>query len=103
MGWTAALMVGTLILATALGFMGGMAANDSVDNSDENDEEQQEIVVTDEAPLLTMDDAVHAYGVTAFTIEGGIHDENPSTTVVHVEMINPIDDIECPFLVRLYS
>ena len=93
-GWTAALMVGTLILASALGFMGGMAANDSTDNTDENEEEQQEIVVADEAPLLTMDESVHAYGVTAFTIEGGIHDESPSTTVVHVEIINPIDDTD---------
>ena len=77
MGWTAALMVGTLILASALGYMGGMAVNDSTENADENEEDQQEIIVTDEAPLLTMDDAIHAYGVTAFTIEGGIHDENP--------------------------
>ena len=93
-GWTAALLVGTLILASALGYMGGIAANDPVDNTDENQDEQQEIVVTDEAPLLTMDEAVHAYGVTAFTIEGGIHDENPSTTVVHVEIINPIDETD---------
>ncbi len=94
MGWTEALMVGTLILASALGYMGGMAANDSTENTDENEEDQQEIIVTDEAPLLTMDDAIHAYGVTAFTIEGGIHDENPSSTVVHVEMINPIDETD---------
>ena len=86
-GLTAALMVGTLILASALGYMGGMAANDSPGISEENNEEQQETVVTDEPPLLMMDDAVHAYGVTAFTIEGGIHDENPSTTVVHLEII----------------
>ncbi len=93
-GLTAALMVGTLILASALGYMGGIAANDAPDNAEGNDEEQQEPVVTDEPPLLTMDDAVHAYGVTAFTIEGGIHDENPSTTVVHLEIINPIDDTD---------
>jgi len=93
-GLTAALMVGTLILASALGYMGGMAANDTPGIAEDNNEEQQEIVVTDEPPLLTMDDAVHAYGVTAFTVEGGIHDENPSTTVVHLEIINPIDDTD---------
>ena len=93
-GLTAALMVGTLILASALGYMGGIAANDAPDNTEDNEVEQQEPLVTDEPPLLTMDDAVHAYGVTAFTIEGGIHDENPSTTVVHLEIINPIDDTD---------
>ena len=93
-GWTAVLLVGTLVLATALGYMGGIAANDSPDPTEEGGDVQQETTVTDEAPLLTMDDAVHPYGVTAFTIEGGIHDENPSTTVVHVEIINPIDDTD---------
>jgi len=93
-GWTATLLVGTLILASALGYMGGIAANDSNENTDQNEEEQEEVVITDEAPLLTMDEAVHAYGVTAFTVEGGIHDENPATTVVHLEIINPIDDTE---------
>ena len=93
-GWTAALLVGVLLMATALGYMGGMAANDTPENTDENEDQQQETMVTDEPPLLTMDDAVHAYGVTAFTVEGGIHDENPSTTVVHLEIINPIDDTD---------
>ena len=93
-GWTAALLVGVLLMATALGYMGGMAANDTPQNTDENEDIQQETMVTDEPPLLTMDDAVHAYGVTAFTVEGGIHDENPSTTVVHLEIINPIDDTD---------
>ena len=93
-GWTAALLVGMLVVVGALGFMGGMVANEAPENTDEDDQESQDPVETDDAPLLTMDDAIHAYGVTAFTIEGGIHDESPSTTVVHVEIINPIDDTD---------
>ena len=93
-GWTAALFVGMLVLVGALGFMGGMVANEAPENTDEENQETQDPVETDDAPLLTMDDAIHAYGVTAFTIEGGIHDESPSTTVVHVEIINPIDDTD---------
>ncbi|MEE2747102.1 MAG: YHYH protein [Candidatus Thermoplasmatota archaeon] len=94
-GWTAALLVGMLVMVGALGFMGGMATNDAPDNSDENDEEEtQTPVVTDDAPLLTMDEAIHPYGAIAFTVEGGIHDEDPSTTVVYVEIINPIDDTD---------
>ncbi len=92
-GWTAALLVGMLVVVGALGFMGGMVANEAPENSDDEGG-SQETNETDDAPLLTMDDAIHAYGVTAFTIEGGVHDENPSTTVVHLEIINPIDDTD---------
>ena len=40
-GLTAALMVGTLILASALGYMGGMAANDTSGNMEENNDGKQ--------------------------------------------------------------
>ena len=91
MGWTAALMVTTLILASALGYMVGISGQDSSNNM-EDDSETQEPVLTDSPPLLTMDAAEHPYGVTAFTIEGGVHDENPISTVVFVELIDPLDE-----------
>ena len=81
MGWTAALMVATLILASALGYMVGISGQDSSTNI-EDDTESQEPVMVDDAPLLTMDAAEHPYGVTAFTIEGGVHDESPVSTAV---------------------
>ena len=90
-GWTAALMVTTLILASALGYMVGISGQDSINNV-EDDSETLEPMMTDFPPLLTMDAAEHPYGVTAFTIEGGVHDENPISTVVFVELIDPLDE-----------
>ena len=89
-GWTAALLVGVLLLSSALGYMAGISTQDSVESG--NEIEEQEPVVNDDPPLVTMDEALHEYGVTAFTIEGGVHDENPSSTVIYVELINPIDE-----------
>ncbi|MAS23581.1 MAG: hypothetical protein CMA44_05240, partial [Euryarchaeota archaeon] len=91
MGWTAALMVSTLILASALGYMVGISGLETTDNT-EDDSSPQEPAMIDDAPLLTMDAAEHPYGVTAFTIEGGVHDENPVSAVVFVELINPMDE-----------
>ena len=91
MGWTAALMVTTLILASAVGYMVGIAGQDTVVETN-NQNDSQEPTIIDDPPLVTMDEAIHDYGVTAFTIEGGVHDENPSSTVVHVELIDPIDE-----------
>ena len=67
MGWTAALMVATLMLASALGYMVGISGLDSTENA-EDDSSPQEPVMVDDAPLLTMDAAEHPYGVTAFTL-----------------------------------
>ena len=91
MGWIAALLVGTLFLASGLGYMISISGPDST-NDVEVETDTQEPTVSDEAPLLTMDVAEHPYGVIAFTLEGTVQDENPSSTVVYVEIINPMDE-----------
>ena len=93
-GMTALLIGGILLVGLSLGFAGGWATNAPADNTEESQEQDDvQNLVSNEAPLLTMDEAVHPYGST-FTIEGGVHDENPSTTVVYVEIINPTDNTD---------
>ena len=89
-GWTAAALAGVLLFGAGLGFLGGMAAN-----APEPDAEPSPDVETedpDAAPLLSMDDAVHPYAVTAFTVSGLVADEDPISVTVEVEMVDPLDE-----------
>ena len=90
--WTVALLAGMLVIGGTLGFLGGIAANSAPESDGSSSAEDQ--VETNEAPLLSVNDAVHTYGVTAFTISGLVSDENPVSVVVSVEMVNPIDDTD---------
>ncbi len=91
----AALLIGMLIFGGALGFLGGIAVNESSSDDDsesKEDSENEPVSNPNLAPILTMNDANHSYGVTAFTITGAIADEDPSTVTINVEMTDPIDD-----------
>ena len=90
-GWSAALLVGMLVVGGGLGFLGGMAANDAPAAVGDGDD-SEEPTDTNDAPLLSIDDAVHGYGVTAFTVHGLVGDEDASNVAIHVEMVDPINE-----------
>ena len=92
-GLTAAALVGVLLLGAGLGFLGGMVAKETPSETADS-APQEEVPATDDAPLLSVQNAVHPYGVTAFTLHGLVADEFPSTVEITVELVNPLDETE---------
>ena len=92
----AALIVGILVFGLSVGFIGGMATKESNSPNNDSDEDIQNDTITQPnlVPTLSMNDVSHSYTSTAFTVNGAVADENPSTVTISVEMINPTDDTD---------